>query len=333
MKKKILLVVDRPNWAFHNIANQIYKYYKNKHIIKIVFIKGSKEKFDQIKANSFDLIFFFHWSLTVKKETGLLNKLLNRKLLFEDYELRLRYRKIDYSKVITGVHAVHDFDNGESTPENYKRPPPNLIRFLKKFKSLNAVSNRLYLLFKDNGLENIVCTENGVDTQNFKPLKNININGNLIIGCSGTKKRDKKEGITEFIEPLKKISGIDLKLAIPQDGNYVKPSMMPSFLNSIDLYVLMSSSEGFPLKALEACSCGRPIISTKVSGVEDIVVNGKNGFLINRDHDELIKKVKFLKKNRKLLISMGKKNREIIVNSWSWKKKIKNWIKFIDANL
>lgn len=50
---------------------------------------------------------------------------------------------------------------------------------------------------------------------------------------------------------------------------------------NIDLIISLSYSEGLPYSLIEAISMGIPIVSTDVGGVNEIVINGKNGFLVN----------------------------------------------------
>ncbi len=47
-----------------------------------------------------------------------------------------------------------------------------------------------------------------------------------------------------------------------------------------DCYVCSSHSEGLSNTMLEAMAAGLPIVSTRVSGAEDLVENGRNGFLV-----------------------------------------------------
>jgi glycosyltransferase involved in cell wall biosynthesis len=43
---------------------------------------------------------------------------------------------------------------------------------------------------------------------------------------------------------------------------------------------LSSLWEGLPIALLEAMSAGLPVISTKVEGVEEVIVEGENGLLV-----------------------------------------------------
>jgi len=54
--------------------------------------------------------------------------------------------------------------------------------------------------------------------------------------------------------------------------------------NQINLYILLSETEGLPVSLIEVSSLGIPILSTNVGGVSEIV-NKDNGILIPKDFD------------------------------------------------
>ena len=47
-----------------------------------------------------------------------------------------------------------------------------------------------------------------------------------------------------------------------------------------DAVVLASASEGTPATLIEALAAGRPVVSTDVGGVSDVVDEGETGFLV-----------------------------------------------------
>jgi len=51
-------------------------------------------------------------------------------------------------------------------------------------------------------------------------------------------------------------------------------------LRAADVFVLPSEQEGLPLAALEAMSCGLPVIATPVNGVPEAVSDGETGVLV-----------------------------------------------------
>lgn len=54
---------------------------------------------------------------------------------------------------------------------------------------------------------------------------------------------------------------------------------MPRFYNGLDIFVLASHSEAFPMVLLEAGACHVPIISTTIGGIPELIENGESGFL------------------------------------------------------
>jgi glycosyltransferase involved in cell wall biosynthesis len=55
---------------------------------------------------------------------------------------------------------------------------------------------------------------------------------------------------------------------------------IPELLNELDIFVLASVSEGFPLVALEAMAASRPMIVTRSGGPQEIIDDGSNGLLV-----------------------------------------------------
>jgi len=60
-----------------------------------------------------------------------------------------------------------------------------------------------------------------------------------------------------------------------------KQEQMDEILSISDLFILTSSYESFGLSALEAMSCGVPVISTNAGGLGEINVHGFTGYLSN----------------------------------------------------
>jgi len=54
---------------------------------------------------------------------------------------------------------------------------------------------------------------------------------------------------------------------------------VPRLLAASDIVILTSISEGIPLTLIEAMASGRPVVSTRVGGVAEVVVDGQTGLL------------------------------------------------------
>ena len=67
------------------------------------------------------------------------------------------------------------------------------------------------------------------------------------------------------------------------------------------IFVFPSLREGMPLSVLEAMSCGLPVISSRVIGLKNLVVNGYNGLIVPpKDSDALAKAIIQLLNDSKL---------------------------------
>jgi glycosyltransferase involved in cell wall biosynthesis len=328
--KKILIVCDKQGWAFDAIAAALKKYAPG-DIRVDVFFKKDRGDLKAIYAD-YDSIHFMHWSLVtlrkLPKYKKVMHKVFGAAPKFSEYAFTGDSPYIPRGMITTGIHGHHDFDDRKTSPEQDVLPSKNLIRYLSGFQRVNTVSQRLFRLFKGAGLNNMYCTQNGVDCSVFKPLRPLNESLKLRVGYAGTRKRDWKEGISHFIDPLREVDFIDLKLAIPQD-NYIPHKDMPQFYNDIDVYLCASSSEGFSLSVLEASSCGRPIVSTRVGGSEELIMDGHNGFFVKQDLKDIIAKLRILHEDRELLIRMGRDNRQEIESKWSWKLRSQAWYDFL----
>lgn len=60
-----------------------------------------------------------------------------------------------------------------------------------------------------------------------------------------------------------------------------------SYYAAADVFVYPSSYEAFPLVVLEAAGAGLPLVVTRINGVEELVQDGRNGFLVAPDATEI----------------------------------------------
>lgn len=61
---------------------------------------------------------------------------------------------------------------------------------------------------------------------------------------------------------------------------YIESANLPHFYSSLDYYLCTSRVEGVPYPVLEAMSCESVVLSTEVGIVPEIMIDGKNGFLL-----------------------------------------------------
>jgi len=61
---------------------------------------------------------------------------------------------------------------------------------------------------------------------------------------------------------------------------FERPSEVSCYLNAADVVLFGSLAEGWSVAMLEALACGKPIVSTPVSGVNEMIIPRKNGFVV-----------------------------------------------------
>jgi glycosyltransferase involved in cell wall biosynthesis len=93
---------------------------------------------------------------------------------------------------------------------------------------------------------------------------------------------------------------------------------VPKAYQSSDVFVLPSFEEGMPNVVLEAISSGLPVIASKIGGNEELVVNGKNGFLFER-HEEIPKFMLALIEDSELRKRFSNES-VIMARMFDWKK-------------
>jgi glycosyltransferase involved in cell wall biosynthesis len=103
-------------------------------------------------------------------------------------------------------------------------------------------------------------------------------------------------------------------------------------INSYDLLVNVSSSEGIPVSIMEAFSVGIPCIATTVGGTPEIV-NNENGYLLpeNPTPDEVVSKIE---QYFNLSTEEKNKKRKAAYDTWNTKYNAeKNYTAFVDEIL
>ncbi|WP_240507747.1 glycosyltransferase family 4 protein [Algoriphagus faecimaris] len=91
-----------------------------------------------------------------------------------------------------------------------------------------------------------------------------------------------------------------------------------SFYELMNVLVIPSAREGFGLVAAEAMLHGLPVIATQVGGLQDIVIDGETGFLVDAySPDQIAAKINHLIQNPKLCHIMGEKGRQRALENYT----------------
>lgn len=94
-------------------------------------------------------------------------------------------------------------------------------------------------------------------------------------------------------------------------------------LAGLDIVALTSKNEGTPVSLIEAQAACKPIISTNVGGIKDIIIENETGFLTHKeDIDTFAMKLLTLIENKDLRKTMGEKGKQSIQKSFGYKRLI-----------
>jgi len=90
-------------------------------------------------------------------------------------------------------------------------------------------------------------------------------------------------------------------------------------LNQSTLFAMPSIHEGFPTVISEALACEKPVVTTALSAIPEVVVNNEIGILIDNPESplELAHAIRTLLENPALRRKMGQKGRQVIIQRFS----------------
>jgi|SRR5271165_5209558 len=88
-----------------------------------------------------------------------------------------------------------------------------------------------------------------------------------------------------------------------------------------DAFVLPTAYETFSLVTFEAAASGLPILAAPVSGVRELIQDGRNGFLISRDPADIAARLRQLAEDPELRARLGAAARESALD-YSWERMV-----------
>jgi glycosyltransferase involved in cell wall biosynthesis len=102
---------------------------------------------------------------------------------------------------------------------------------------------------------------------------------------------------------LREQEGLENQLVFASHQREVAPYLLGS-----KLFCLTSIHEGLPVAALEAMAFGLPVLSTSYPGVEELVTNGRNGFVCE-DVSDYVERILWCLNHEVERLKMGREAR------------------------
>ncbi len=106
-------------------------------------------------------------------------------------------------------------------------------------------------------------------------------------------------------------------------------------LSVFDVSVLSSVTvETFPMSFLEAMAMARPLVSTRVGGVPEMIEEGENGFLVDlRDPRQLADALLNVVRDRETARAMGRRSRELVEERFTMERMVHDTEDYVDSFL
>jgi glycosyltransferase involved in cell wall biosynthesis len=118
------------------------------------------------------------------------------------------------------------------------------------------------------------------------------------------------------------------------EGRFIKhfrllgrKSNIESFINTMDVCVLATFTEGISNSIMEYMALGKPVVATSGGGTIELVEDNKTGFLVSQSNAvELAEKIETLLNNEELRIKMGAAGKHRVHNQFSIEKMVDEYI-------
>ena len=187
-------------------------------------------------------------------------------------------------------------------------------RFVSKQKTKNKKQEAINILFvgrleKQKNLKSLVRAVSKLKilkkkirdrvSKNLIPLK-------LVFIGSGSLKYE----LTELAQKL----DVDFQVKAPMANE-----KLPEVYRQADIFVLPSFIEGHPKALIEAMSCGLPCLASNIPGVNEIIVDGENGLLVEPTVGGIVTGLEKLACNPELRRRMGSSARKTVVEKFDKK--------------
>jgi glycosyltransferase involved in cell wall biosynthesis len=307
-------------WKGNNWKNKLYK--DNVELVKLFLLHRKIARL--INEKQYDFIFVNPSKFT---QAPFLLRFLSKKSVYYCQEpLRIVYDNF--------LNIPKDLSMFKNIYEKMNRAIRKRIDRVNLNKASLVLANSIFS--KDNiknayGRNAYVCYL-GVDADKFKAL---DLKKEWDIFFLG----DKAE--IEGFDLLQKAMGLYKNSAKPKvkvvarndKGNGVSEEELVQQFNKSKIVLALSRNEPFGLTVIEAMSCEVPVIAVNEGGFRESVLDGKTGYLIDRNENELKARIDLLLKNEELRVELGKGGRVHVLSKFTWEKSAGNFLNIVSKNL
>jgi len=116
-------------------------------------------------------------------------------------------------------------------------------------------------------------------------------------------------------------------------GSLGYPNKIRQFLSEIDAYALISGIDMSPLTLLEAQLMEKPVIATNVGGIPELMIDGKTGFLIEKNNPKDLEEKILLILKEISTQKMGSEGKKFVIEHFDWEIIVKKFKSILEQYL
>lgn len=120
-----------------------------------------------------------------------------------------------------------------------------------------------------------------------------------------------------YLESLAQDLAVDIKLLVN-----IPDAQLVELYNQARVTVYAPVREPFGLVPLESLACSTPVVAVREGGIQETVVHGSTGLLVEGEPEQFAEAVASLLSNTQLAERFGRNGREHILGKWTWDRAV-----------
>jgi glycosyltransferase involved in cell wall biosynthesis len=280
-RPRVLLLVDRPGWAFDIIARAFAARLARRFEIRI--LARDVEQVD-VDPRDVDLVYAFWWGDRSFAHLELPPEKVVREVASHRWQVEARY--------------------GRLSPQAF------VDAHLRDCATVTTPSRRLAALLRPlhPRVLHVPC---GVDTRLFTPPRRRT--GNRLRVAWVGNPRDATKGLRDVLEP----ACAGLCELIPSSGRQTQRELV-SLYQRVDVIAVASLAEGQPLPLMEGMACGAFPVTTDVGIAPELVRHRVNGLVVERTPEAFREALAWCQRNLAYVRRAGRFDAELMRAERSW---------------
>lgn len=307
-KPKILIVADRPMWAYHYIQRFVVNQLTDRYDFFTDYISYHPSRPPRTLKHRISRRVNWWRNKHLRRVLGA-TETYDVAVLLGFYFLRNSNLTFRSRCLVKGIYTDGFPPQGVDESDQDICIEKFTEKYLGDATAIVCGSKSIEARFKD--LHPCVCYANSSHSmQHFQRQtpKIKNSSKRFIVGWTGKPDRQFK-GFHDYVVPAVQ-QAAQLRPGIELKTRFEGPvETLPRFYDDVDVILIASSADAGPSLFTEGGYCEVPAISTRIGFPSETIQHGHNGLFVERDVEEMSKALVYLYDNREHLLSMSRQVR------------------------